>query len=106
MRIRFDPDARLELFDQSDFYEERRTGYGLRFIEVVSAATEAAALSPGAGVRWQDSPPGLEIYRRRVPGFPMDWLVYTVLGGDLYIVAVIHTRRLPGTWVNRLDRIE
>lgn len=105
MTVKFDPDAEQELLLASDYYEERRAGYGSRFIAAVEAATEAALATPKAGAVWPQSPPEVPIRRRRVPGFPSVWLAYVVLDDSLYVLAVVHTSRRPGYWLDRVGRL-
>ncbi|WP_382309203.1 hypothetical protein [Herbiconiux sp. UC225_62] len=43
-----------------------------------------------------------QIYSRSIAGFPFD-IVYVLVGGEVFVVAYAHEKRLPGYWTHRLS---
>jgi hypothetical protein len=80
--------------DQADY-----PGRGLRLMQSVQNVVQRIELFSRSGPIW----PGLDDVRRvKVRRHP--YLVVYVLHGDyLVIVAVAHTRKNPGYWVDRVD---
>ena len=95
MRIVVHELAQAELDDAAAFYEQRRPGLGLAFIESVEAAVASVATNPRGGravrrgVRWW-------LVRR----FPYR-VFYRLAGADLRILAIGNTKRRPFYWVGR-----
>ncbi|HEX9460775.1 MAG TPA: type II toxin-antitoxin system RelE/ParE family toxin [Thermoanaerobaculia bacterium] len=89
-------EARRELLEARDYYDEQRRGYGVRFVEAVER--EFALLlefqnigkSVGSGVR-----------RHTLSDWPYG-IFYRLRGDELIIVAIAHHRRRPGYWRSRL----
>lgn len=97
---RYHPEARRELDEAVDWYEDAATGLGADFFDEVEAAVRDACEHP---VRWPLFPsvdPALAV-RRRVLRFPYSvaWLVQP---DQIVIVAVAHAKRRPGYWLDRL----
>jgi toxin ParE1/3/4 len=89
-------EARRELLEARDYYDEQRGGYGLRFVEAVEREFalllqfENIGKSVGNGVR-----------RRTLSDWPYG-IFYRLRGDELIIVAIAHHRRRPGYWRSRL----
>ena len=93
MRITFNELAERELNDAVQFYEHEQTGLGAAFIAEVRRCTDALAENPESGAAVLGA-----IRRRLCQRFPYG-LLYTVAGGELRILAVMHLKRRPGYWV-------
>lgn len=106
MIVEFDPDARAEFLRASEFCEDRRPGYGLKFVWAIERATESIGETPHAGSPWPDTPAEPPIRRRQVPGFPSVTLAYAVLPDRIYVLAVVHEKRAPGYWLARLKKLD
>lgn len=102
-RISFDPQARAELDAAAEYYEREYGGRGQRFYSAVEQAVGAASSSPLAGPLFPGLPEELEVRRRIVPGFPF-LVAYREQTDELRVVAVIHTRRGPGYWRDRIAK--
>ena len=97
MRFSFHPDAETEFLEAISYYEEKEPGLGYEFAAEVYAAIERIMAMPKAWpVLTQD------IRRILVRRFP-----YGVLYGEgkdeIFIVAVMHLRREPGYWKQRVE---
>lgn len=92
---RFHPTAKAELFQAADWYDQRQTGLGRRFIEAVEQALAFIAQFPEA------APVRLLGYRcKLLKTFPYA-IFYRVSGAQLLIVAITHQRRQPYHWQKR-----
>ena len=91
----FDPAARPEMMETSEFYEARRKGLGKRFLTAVHAAAVMVQQTPKAfraievGIRCS-----------RVRRFPFG-IVYREQDDAIEILAVMHFKRRPGYWRDR-----
>lgn len=98
MRYSFHPDARDEFEEGIKYYEEREYGLGYDFSIEVYLTVERIAANPKA---W----PTLEQNIRRclVRRFPYG-ILYNAdeSTNEIYIVAVMHLRREPGYWKQRI----
>lgn len=99
--VRFDPAARLETFEAAEWYNEQRAGLGDEFIDAIDRTVDLSRRRrvPGAPVAGLED---LEEVRRvPVPRFPYQ-LVMIVSTDELIVVAVMHERRRPAYWIDRL----
>jgi toxin ParE1/3/4 len=94
----FHPDALEEYQSAASWYEEQRFRLGLEFIQVIEAGITAIISDPG---RFQPVGGGIRIYRiRRFPYYV--FYRFDEIGQSARIVAVMHKRRKPGYWRDRL----
>jgi plasmid stabilization system protein ParE len=91
LRVRFHPDALLELKDGAAFYGER-------FVAQVGDALSLIAELPRTWPLWPGRP---DLHRRVLTKVPYA-IVYTVGRGSVFIIAVEHTKRRPEYWLTRL----
>ena len=97
MNFRFHPLA-LEEFEQSaQYYEERQTGLGERFIQSVESAIQAVAANPLAAPEL-----ATPVRTKLARVFPYA-ILYVPYGDYFLIVAVMHLHQKPGYWRERLD---
>jgi plasmid stabilization system protein ParE len=96
MTVVFHPEAERELNEAIDWYEERAKGLGLDFADQIQDAVRRALAFPLA---WQvlDG----EIRRALVYRFPYG-VLYAPEPWGIHVVAVMHLRREPAYWQNRL----
>jgi len=79
------------------WYEERGTGLGLDFATEVREAIRLAQSMPLAWPRMEET-----ICRVLVHRFPYG-VLYSIEGDRLHILAVMHLRRRPGYWRERIS---
>ncbi len=96
MLVRLVFPAEEELEEAVRFYEARRIGLGLEFLDAIDAALARVRERPNA---WRKFSPGFR--RCLLERFPFA-LIYRVTESELIIVAVMHVRREPGYWRTRL----
>lgn len=81
--------ARLDIYNAYEWYEDKLTGLGEEFKEILDASFEMLLISPN----------GYEKFGRHHRQFPMDKFPYVILyeatKSNLYIDAVFHTSRNP-----------
>lgn len=97
MRIEFHPAARLEFIEAVNYYESRSQGLGAEFAEEIEAALEVIADDPR---RWRCLEE--DVRRKLLKRFPYG-VLYTEEVDYLLIVALMHFRRKPGYWRQRLQ---
>jgi toxin ParE1/3/4 len=83
----------------ADWYEERRTGTGARFLSDVARCLDLINAHPGVGTPIRDRR-GREVRAMALRSFPYR-IVYRSTG-DILVVAIAHTSRRPGYWMRRL----
>jgi len=99
--LRPEPEASAEFEDAVRWYEGRRAGLGLEFVESVDATLALLARWPDAGHRIRGVPS--EIPARRLPlsRFPYH-VVYLEWDGAIRILAFAHDSRRPSYWLSRV----
>ena len=96
MTFSFHAAARAELNDAVDYYEECEPGRGYEFLEDVYATIARMIQYPEG---WsQLSPRARRCLTKRFPY----GVIYQVRRDDVRILAIAHSHRRPGYWVNRL----
>jgi toxin ParE1/3/4 len=97
----FHPEARLEYREAAIFYDTRRLGLGAAFTLEVESTIERIKEAP---FRWQLVEQDVRKCLTHV--FPYS-ILYTIEEDAILIVSVMHLRRKPEHWRNRLsDTIE
>jgi len=89
-------EAREEMIEAARFYEERRTGLGQQFLDIIEQAVADVEAHPN---RW----PVLarNVRRRLVSKFPYG-ILFCVGREEIVIVAIMHLHRHPRYWTRRL----
>ena len=88
--------AEAEMLGAAEFYEGQALALGQDFLDEVQSAIEGLKLNPSSG--------GLvrgEIRRRFLRRFPFG-ILYRVDQDEIVIIAIMHLRRRPGYWENRI----
>ena len=89
------PQAQLDAADAAGWYEDQRTGLGIRFLAALDHVLSRARLSP---FQFPEIDPCVR--RGLLPRFP--YSVYFSVGADcIEVIAVLHQHRHPDTWRNR-----
>jgi plasmid stabilization system protein ParE len=95
-RIEYDAAAELELLDEIGYLELQSPGLGRRFLAEVLRAEKLILDFP-------DSAPEVSRgVRRRLLRTFRSSLIYTIEDKRLLILAVAHSGRRPGYWVDRI----
>ncbi len=101
MRHQYHPEAFAELGAAEAWYEEELPGLGMELQEAVEDAIFHVKAAPGASPRWPLVAAPAEVRRRTICRFPYA-IAYFVHDNTVMIIAVAHTSRRPGYWVDRL----
>lgn len=92
------PEAAEEIAEGVRWYEAREPGLGVEFLATVERAMDRVATAPFESAAW----PTIPRFRRQVlRRFPYA-LVYEVRPDGVEFVAVAHTSRRPGYWLDRV----
>jgi plasmid stabilization system protein ParE len=95
-KLRIHDDARAEYIESYVWYHERGSHIAEAFEREVEHALEALQESPD---RWSVY---VGMWRRiLLRRFPFG-IVYGALDNQIVVVAIMHTRRKPGYWKNRM----
>ena len=97
IRVRFLPQAELELLREVSYYSKARQGTGVRFQAAVEAAVARAATHPLGG-----APSYNETRSVLVKGFPFS-VVYRASQAEVLIVAIAPHRKRPFYWSARVE---
>jgi len=97
MTYDFHPEARLEYREAAVFYEGCRPGLGAAFSIEVEATIERILETPQRFRTLEQ-----DVRTCRTHTFPYA-ILYTVEPGAILIMAVMHLRRRPGYWRQRLS---
>ena len=98
--LRAQEEATRELEHAAQWYEERRSGLGKRFLASVDNTLDQVRRFPEAGAPVPRVPADLTVRRAPVKGFPYH-LVYLETAEAIQILAIAHDRRSPGYWLSR-----
>lgn len=100
IRVVLSPEAEADALAAFRFYEDRREGLGERFRDHLGRAFTRVQNNP------EEAPVVYRKLRRKlVQRFPY-MVLYQLLPGVLYVVAVMHTKQEPATWQRRANRNE
>lgn len=98
MKVRYHPDARAELLDAVEWYEERRPMLGKDCLTEFRRAEAMIASRPAAWPCW----PGVaaDVRRFKLARFPY-CVAFQETGKDIVVIAVAHQKRAPFYWQDR-----
>lgn len=92
----FEDEAKSEFRRSAKYYERERPGRGKKFIAEVTAVLKHIGRYPfAAPIIWGD------FRRARVRHFPYN-IIYSVEEDHVAVVAVMHQRRDPDLWKDRI----
>jgi plasmid stabilization system protein ParE len=98
--FRIEPEASLELEDAADWYEGRRPGLGVEFLEAVDATLDRISRWPQAARRVPGVSADVPARTAPVSRFPYH-VAYLETPSAIRILAFAHDRREPGYWYHR-----
>ena len=101
-RFRPEPEASAELEDAALWYERKRPGLGVEFVQAVDVALDQIARWPAIGERVLDVPNDIAARRWPVHRFPYH-VIYLEWDGIIRILAFAHDSREPGFWFSRMN---
>lgn len=101
--IRIEREASTEIDEASRWYDDKRPGLGMEFLDAIDVALSHIARWPRAGAPVPGVTEDLPV--RRVPAgrFPYH-VVYLDMPSAVRILAVAHDRREPGYWHARIQK--
>jgi len=82
------------------WYEQRRDGLGIEFLQAIDGALEFIARFPQGGAVVPDVPLDLPVRRVPVRRFPFH-VIYLEMADAIRVLAFAHDRRSPGYWHSR-----
>jgi hypothetical protein len=91
--------AKKEMREAYHWYEEQRPGLGDEFLDAVDEAMARIDAFPNAWTRLSSS-----VRRCRTNRFP-NGIVFCVRGEQIIVLAVIHLKRRPEYWRDRLKEL-
>jgi hypothetical protein len=100
--IRFAPEVRGELAETVLWYEARRSGLGVEFLNEVEATLPLIGRRPRSFPRLQVTDASVEIRRALLERFPYA-VVFLVQEREVRVLAVAHAKRRPGYWLTRVQ---
>jgi hypothetical protein len=96
MRVIIHPDAEFELAEAIAYYDTQRKGLGRELLDEFTVARRAISERPAA---WTEIEPGIRKFV--VNRFPYN-VLYVVRDTGSFVVAIMHHKRRPGYWKERL----
>ena len=91
------PQAHEEMIDAGRYYQSKRANLGIQFLTEVENAFSIIAENPLAWPVLED-----DIRKKVLQRFPFS-ILYKEYSDHIAIIAVMHLRRAPGYWRDRLD---
>ena len=97
MTVDLTSEAKSDLFDAVDYYEDKEQGLGKRLRDEVASMLNTVASAP---YLWRERATG---YRRvNCPVFPY-YVAYVIRDGVIVVIAIAASQRKPGYWNDRMD---
>lgn len=97
MRHEFHPEARAEFHEAIVYYNSRRRGLGIRFVDEIERVIERILEAPDRGERVDEGGP---LRRCLANTFPYG-ILYSIEPDFVLILTVMHLSREPDYWRNR-----
>ena len=95
-KIELHPEAEEDIEKAVNYYEDRRSGYGNKFLDNYVNSTDLIRTFPEAGTQYYE-----KVLFITLKDFPFS-IFYLNLEASIFVLAVIHDRRRPGFWLDRL----
>ena len=95
-----DPAAKIELLEATRYYLEINPELASDFVDRVESAMCSINTQPWRFARLETVKTDREIRRVLVGRFPY-LIVYEVLNGEPYVLAIAHAQRRPDYWLER-----
>ena len=91
-----------EIAEAAAWYAERQPGLEQRFLDEIERVFPEIRVRPRAFPPLENAPPDLDLRRAILRRFPYV-LVFLELEVEIRLIAVAHTSRRPGYWLDRLN---
>lgn len=95
-------EALEEASEAAEWYEGERLGLAAEFLGELDRILSILPVRPRAFPRLLDPDPKLGIRRALLPRFPYA-VIFQELDEEIRVLAVCHTKRRPGYWLDRVD---
>ncbi len=99
--FRFHPDARRELDGAATWYDQELQGLSEELFDAVDDAISRITENPFACQSYDDPAVDTDVRRFVLTRFPYT-IIYTVEPAIITVVAVAHTKKVPGYWKGRV----
>jgi len=99
--LRLELEAVNEMEEAARWYEKRQPGLAARFLDEIERLQKTVVERPASYPRLDLPLADLEIRRALLSRFPYA-LVFLDREDEIRILAIAHTKRRPGYWLNRL----
>lgn len=103
--VRLSAEAIDEVTEAAAWYRTRSPGLENEFLAELERVLSLIESSPASFPRLLDLPADLKIRRALLPRFPYA-LVFMGLAAEVRVLAVAHTKRRPGYWLDRVENEE
>jgi hypothetical protein len=97
MTVKFLDSAQLEFHDSVNYYNEQSFGWGFEFALEIQKTINRIVLYPNAWVQISKRARKCKCNR-----FPYS-VIYFFDNDEIIIVALMHSKRNPGYWFNRIN---
>ena len=94
--IRFLLPAEIEMFSSAKYYEYQAKGLGNKFLDKIEVAVQDISLHSNRFPIIK-----FNVRRRLIHRFPYA-ILYRVCNKEIVVLAVMHLRRQPNYWLNRI----
>lgn len=99
-KLIYAPEAKVEIREAAEYYEGCKEGLGQAFLKAVESTIHELSQNP---LRWRKI--SGQFRRFLLKRFPYG-VIYSITEDEIFIAAVMHLKRKPGYWKNRLKNRE
>ena len=103
MPFRVHAQALVDVDDAAAWYNERQPGLGDEFRAAFRKVLAQVRRTPQSASLLETVTLDVEIRRRILKRFPY-LVIYQIHEGDVIVLAVVHERRHPNAWIDRILR--
>jgi hypothetical protein len=100
--LRLLDEAKVELRESAQWYEQKREGLGEDFVASVESALEIIEKRPRQFTQLNVGSKDREVRRCVLKRFPY-LIIFEILHDEILVVAIAHSKRKPMYWKPRLD---
>lgn len=98
MKFTFHPEARFELIQSVDFYEEQQPKLGLKFLEEIYSSIQRIVEYPIAFPVYSQNT------RKCITNKYPFAIIYQIRKDEIFITAIAHLARKPDYWRKRIEK--
>jgi len=96
MKYSFHPEARAELLEAINYFEEHRSGLGLKFSKEIFSTIQRILYFPSAWSKFSEN-----TRRCLANRFPYG-VIYQIIENEIIIISITQLNREPDYWKKRL----